>query len=139
MAPKPGGISFVKGLPGYSAKASRKRGALAKYSKPKVFNTDQGSQFTNLAFTGLLTSHGIAISMDGKGAWQDNVFVGRLRRTIKYEGLYLRAHNSLPEARASLSRYSDGFYNIRRPHGSLDRQTPDGAYFTALPSIPMAA
>ena len=113
--------------------------ALAKYGKPEVFNTDQGSQFTSLAFTGLLKSHAIAISMDGKGAWRDNVFVERLWRTIKYEEVYLRAYASVPDARASLSRYIDGFYNTRRPHSSLDRQTPDEAYFTALPSIPMAA
>ena len=113
--------------------------AQAKFGKPEVFNTDQGSQFTILAFTALLKSHEIAISMDGKGAWRDNVFVERLWRTIKYEEVYLRAYASVSEARASLSRYIDGFYNTRRPHSSLDRQTPDEAYFTALPSIPMAA
>jgi putative transposase len=113
--------------------------ALAKYGKPEVFNTDQGSQFTSLAFTELLKRHEIAISMDGKGAWRDNVFVERLWRTIKYEEVYLRAYASVPEARASLGRYIEGFYNTRRPHSSLGRQTPDEAYFTALPSIPMAA
>jgi len=113
--------------------------ALAKYGKPEIFNTDQGSQFTSLAFTGLLKSHEIAISMDGKGAWRDNVFVERLWRTIKYEEVYLRAYASVSEARASLGRYIEGFYNTRRPHSSLDRQTPDEAYLTALPSISMAA
>ena len=113
--------------------------ALAKYGKPEVFNTDQGSQFTSLAFTELLKRHEIAISMDGKGAWRDNVFVERLWRSIKYEEVYLRAYASVSEARASLGRYIDGFYNTRRPHSSLDGQTPDEAYFTALPSIPMAA
>jgi putative transposase len=113
--------------------------ALAKYGKPEVFNTDQGSQFTSLAFTELLKSHEIAISMDGKGAWRDNVFVERLWRTIKYEEVYLRAYANVPEARASLGRYIDGFYNTRRPHSSLDGRTPDEAYFTALPSIPMVA
>jgi transposase InsO family protein len=97
------------------------------------------SQFTSLAFTELLKSHEIAISMDGKGAWRDNVFVERLWRTIKYEEVYLRAYASVSEARASLGRYIDGFYNTRRPHSSLDGRTPDDAYFTALPSIPMAA
>jgi putative transposase len=77
--------------------------------------------------------------MDGKGAWRDNVFVERLWRTIKYEEVYLRAYDSVSEARASLSRYIDGFYNTPRPHSSLDRQTPDEAYSTAMPSIPMAA
>jgi putative transposase len=113
--------------------------ALAKYGKPEVFNTDQGSQFTSLAFTELLKRHEIAISMDGKAAWRDNVFVERLWRTIKYEEVYLRAYASVPEARASLGRYIEGFYNTLRPHSSLDGQTPDEAYSTALPSIPMAA
>ena len=113
--------------------------ALAKYGKPEIFNTDQGSQFTSLAFTELLKRHEIAISMDGKGAWRDNVFVERLWRTIKYEEVYLRAYASVPEARASLGRYIEGFYNTLRPHSSLDGQTPDEAYLTALPSIPMAA
>jgi len=113
--------------------------ALARYGKPEIFNTDQGSQFTSMVFTGLLHHNGIAISMDGKGAWRDNVFVERLWRTIKYEEVYLRAYASVPEARASLNRYIDGFYNSYRPHSSLDRQTPDEAYFNALPSIPMAA
>ena len=71
--------------------------------------------------------------------WRDNVFVERLWRTIKYEEVYLRAYASVPEARASLGRYIEGFYNTRRPHSSLDGQTPDEAYSTALPSIPMAA
>ena len=76
--------------------------------------------------------------MDGKGAWRDNVFVERLWRTIKYEEVYLRAYASVPEARASLGRYIDSFYNARRPHSSLDRQTPDQAYFTPLPQIAAA-
>ena len=113
--------------------------ALAKYGKPEIFNTDQGSQFTSVAFTDLLKSHEIAISMDGKGAWRDNVFVERLWRTIKYEEVYLRAYASVSEARASLGRYIDGFYNTRRPHSSLGRLTPDEAYFNALRSIQMAA
>ncbi len=113
--------------------------ALAKHGKPEIFNTDQGSQFTSLAFTNLLKSQEIAISMDGKGAWRDNVFVERLWRTITYEEVYLRAYDSVCEARASLGRYIDGFYNTRRPHSSLDRQTPNEAYFNALPSIAMAA
>jgi len=113
--------------------------ALTKHGKPDIFNSDQGSQFTSVAFTDLLKKHDIAISMDGKGAWRDNVFVERFWRTIKYEEVYLRAYASVPEARASLGRYIDQFYNTRRPHSSLDRQTPDEAYFNALSSIPMAA
>ena len=114
--------------------------ALARYGKPEIFNTDQGSQFTSIAFTGLLLKNEIKISMDGKGAWRDNIFVERLwRRTIKYEEVYLRAYASVPEARASIGRYIDGFYNARRPHSSLDRRTPDEAYFTALQPIAVAA
>ena len=113
--------------------------ALARYGKPEIFNTDQGSQFTCIAFTGLLLKNEIKISMDGKGAWRDNVFVERLWRTIKYEEVYLRAYASVPEARASIGRYIDGFYNARRPHSSLDRRTPDEAYFTALQPIAVAA
>ena len=103
------------------------------------FNTDQGSQFTSIAFTGLLLKDEIKISMDGKGAWRDNIFVERLWRTIKYEEVYLRAYASVPEARASIGRYIDGFYNARRPHSSLDRRTPDDAYFTALQPIAVTA
>ena len=111
--------------------------ALAKYGKPDIFNTDQGSQFTGAAFTGVLTGNDIAISMDGKGAWRDNVFVERLWRSIKYEEVYLRAYDSVGEARQSIGRYLD-FYNGCRPHSSLDGMTPDQAYFTELP-IRMAA
>ena len=106
--------------------------ALARYGKPDIFNTDQGSQFTSAAFTGVLADNKIAISMDGKGAWRDNVFVERLWRSIKYEEVYLRAYDSVSEARASIGRYLD-FYNRRRPHSSLDGATPDHAYFTPLP------
>ena len=103
--------------------------ALAKHGKPKIFNTDHGSQFTGAAFTSLLIKNGIAISMDGKGAWRDNVFVERLWRSVKYEEVYLRAYDSVSEARKSIGRYLD-FYNGRRPHSSLDRRTPDQVYFT---------
>ena len=113
--------------------------ALARYGKPEMFNTDQGSQFTSFAFTDLLKKHDITISMDGKGAWRDNVFVERLWRTIKYEEVYLRAYNTVPEAHLSLGRYIDGFYNAKRPHSSLDRKTPDEAYFNPLPAIQQAA
>jgi putative transposase len=106
--------------------------ALARYGRPEIFNTDQGSQFTSTAFTKVLLKHEIAISMDGKGAWRDNVFVERLWRSIKYEEIYLKAYDSVSEARASIARYL-AFYNGRRPHTSLDRKTPDQAYFTPLP------
>ena len=106
--------------------------AIAKYGKPEIFNTDQGSQFTGEAFTGVLIRNRIAISMDGKGSWRDNVFVERLWRSVKYEEVYLRAYDSVFEARASLGRYLD-FYNRRRPHSSLDARTPDEAYFALQP------
>ena len=111
--------------------------ALARHGRPEIFNTDQGSQFTSEVFTGVLTTHKIAISMDGKGAWRDNVFVERLWRSVKYEEVYLRAYDTVAEARASIRRYLD-FYNSRRPHSSLDRQTPDQAYFTRRPQIAAA-
>jgi putative transposase len=106
--------------------------ALAKYAKPEIFNTDQGSQFTSAEFTGLLLDNKIAISMDGRGSWRDNVFVERLWRSVKYEEVYLRAYDSVGDARASLGRYL-GFYNAIRPHSSLDARTPDNAYFNPLP------
>lgn len=112
--------------------------ALAKYGKPEIFNSDQGSQFTSAAFTKVLIDAGVSISMDGKGAWRDNVFVERLWRTIKYEEIYLHAYESVAEARAGIDRYLS-FYNSRRPHSSLDRQTPDRAYFNPLQPILAAA
>ena len=112
--------------------------ALALYDKPGIFNTDQGSQFTSIDFTAVLKKAEIDISMDGRGAWRDNVFVERLWRSIKYEEVYLHAYKSVPEARAGIGRYLR-FYNTRRPHSSLDRQTPDQAYFNALMPIKAAA
>jgi len=111
--------------------------ALARHGRPEVFNTDQGSQFTSHDFTSVLLKAGIAISMNGRGSWRDNVFVERLWRSIKYEEVYLRAYDTVSEARASLGRYL-AFYNGRRPHSSLDRQTPDQAYFTRLPQTAAA-
>src|SRR5258705_755548 len=106
--------------------------ALARHGKPDIFNTDQGSQFTGAAFTGALLKNGIAISMDGKGAWRDNVFVERLWRSVKYEEVYLRAYDSVSDARNSNGRYLD-FYNGRRPHSSLDGATPTQCSFKMLP------
>jgi putative transposase len=111
--------------------------AMARHGKPDIFNTDQGSQFTSAAFTGLLADNGIRISMDGKGAWRDNVFVERLWRSVKYEEVYLRAYDSVAAARASIGRYLD-FYNRKRPHSSLGARTPDQAYFDHQPQA-MAA
>ena len=112
--------------------------ALAKYGTPEIFNTDQGSQFTSEAFTQALSSRDIRISMDGKGAWRDNVFVERLWRSIKYEEVYLHAYDSVSHARASLARYID-WYNTGRPHSSLDKTTPEAFYFATLPAIKRAA
>jgi len=92
----------------------------------------QLSHFTNTAFTGLLLGNDIAVSMDGHGAWRDNVFIERLWRSVKYEEVYLRAYDSVGEARASIGRYM-AFYNGRRPHSSLDARTPDQAYFNHVP------
>jgi putative transposase len=111
--------------------------ALARHGCPEIFNTDQGSQFTSGAFTDVLLKNGIAISMDGKGAWRDNVFVERIWRSVKYEEVYLRAYDTVSDARASIARYIC-FYNGKRPHSSLDRRTPDHAYFTRLPQIAAA-
>jgi putative transposase len=111
--------------------------ALATHGRPEIFNTDQGSQFTSAAFTGMLLDNAIAISMDGKGAWRDNVFVERLWRSVKYEEVYLKAYDSVGEARASIGRYLD-FFNRKRPHSSLDARTPDRAYFDHLPQVAAA-
>ncbi len=106
--------------------------ALARYGRPEIFNTDQGSQFTSADFTGVLSDNKIAISMDGKGAWRDNVFVERLWKSVKYEEVYLHAYDSVAQARVSIGSYLD-FYNRCRPHSSLDRRTPDEAYFNHTP------
>ena len=103
--------------------------AVAKHGRPEIFNTDQGSQFTSEAFTGALIRNTIAISMDGKGSWRDNVFVERLWKSVKYEEVYLRAYDSVGDVRASIGRYLN---NTKRPHSSLDRRTPDEAYFDHL-------
>jgi len=106
--------------------------AIAKYGKPEIFNTDQGSQFTSSAFTGLLLEHGIRLSMDGKGCWRDNVFIERVWRSIKYEEVYLHAYETVSAAREGIGRYIN-FYNTRRPHSSHQARTPDVVYFASLP------
>ena len=104
------------------------REALTRFGAPEIFNTDQGSQFTAEAFTDVLKGHDVAISMDGKGRWVDNVFVERLWRSVKYEEVYLHAYESPREVNAALTRYF-AFYNARRPHQALDQRTPDAVYF----------
>ena len=102
--------------------------ALARFGKPEIFNTDQGSQFTSITFTGVLEREKIAISMDGRGCWRDNVFVDRLWRSVKYEEVYLHTYGSVPEARLGIGRYFD-FYNGIRPHSSLGGRIPNEVYF----------
>jgi putative transposase len=111
--------------------------ALSMNENPEIFNTDQGSQFTSEAFTEQLRKNNIAISMDGKGCWRDNVFVERIWRTIKYEEVYLRAYDSVHDARTSLGKYIE-FYNHTRPHSSLKGKTPNQVHNNRLPEA-MAA
>ena len=101
--------------------------AIRRYGAPDIFNTDQGAQFTSDAFTGVLKDADIRISMDGKGRWVDNVFVERLWRSLKYEEVYLKAYDTVAEARLGIGNYFR-FYNRERRHQSLDRQTPDQVY-----------
>jgi putative transposase len=112
--------------------------AFSKYGKPEIFNSDQGSQFTSDDFTEALRARGVAISMDGKGAWKDNVFVERLWKSVKYEEVYLHAYDSVSQAKVGLARYIN-FYNTQRPHSSLDTKTPDEFYFATLPATKEAA
>ncbi|MGY6164001.1 IS3 family transposase [Paraburkholderia strydomiana] len=112
--------------------------AFARYGLPDIVNTDQGSQFTAGTFTEAVLSRGVRLSMDGKGAWRDNVFVERVWRSIKYEEIYLRAYDSVSHARRSIGDYIE-LYNRKRPHSSLADQTPDEAYFATLPAIKSAA
>jgi len=112
--------------------------ALAGGAQPEIFNTDQGSQFTAEEFTSVVLARGCKLSMDGRGAWRDNVFVERLWRSVKYEEVYLKAYDSVGAARTSLAAYFT-FYNERRPHQSHDGQTPDVVYFNSLPQTLAAA
>ena len=112
--------------------------AVGRYGPPEIFNTDQGCQFTSLEFTGLLTYHGIQISMDGKGCWRDNVFVERLWKSIKYEEVYLHAYETVSAAHQSVERYLT-LYNQTRPHRALDGKTPDKVYYDNLPARLTAA
>jgi putative transposase len=106
--------------------------AIAKYGAPEIFNTDQGPQFTASSFIQVLQRHRIQISMDGRGAWRDNVFVERLWKSVKYEEVYLHAYDSVAAAKAGIGNYF-AFYNARRPHTALDRNTPDIIYFDSQP------
>ena len=112
--------------------------AIARWGRPEIFNTDQGSQFTSHDFTKLLQDNDIAISMDGKGCWRDNVFVERLWRSVKYEEVYLKAYASVSEARASIGKYLS-FYNCTRPHSTHAASTPETVFFKSLPELKQAA
>ena len=112
--------------------------SLARHGKPDIFNTDQGSQFSSIDFTSVLTKAGVSISMDGKGAWRDNVFVERLWRTIKYERVYLQAYEAVSAARSDLDTYID-WYNRERVHSHIEERTPEQAYWALLPALAVAA
>src|SRR5680860_17272 len=113
--------------------------ALERHGAPKIMNTDQGgAQFTCEAFTGLLHDRGVRISMDGRGRWLDNVFIERLWRSVKYEEVYLKAYETIPEARQELGAYFD-FYNRRRRHQGLNNKTPDEVYWATLQTDRTAA
>jgi putative transposase len=109
-------------------------GAISRYGTPQIFNTDQGSQFTSDAFTRILKTHNIRISMDGRGRWMDNVFIERLWKSVKYEDVYLKAYSSIIEARTELTKYFDR-YNKRRRHQGLDNMTPDEVYWNTIPKL----
>jgi len=112
--------------------------ALTRWGTPEIVNTDQGSQFTADEFTRVVLDAGCKLSMDGRGAWRDNVFVERLWRSVKYERVYLKAYDSVSAARADIAHYLN-WYNADRPHSSLERSTPDEWYFAALPQLRQAA
>lgn len=112
--------------------------ALVQYGAPEIVNTDQGSQFTAEEFTRVVLAAGCKLSMDGRGAWRDNVFVERLWRSVKYERVYLKAYGSVSAARADIADYL-AWYNACRPHSSVDRLTPDEAYLAGLPPLKLAA
>ena len=97
--------------------------ALARFGRPEIFNTDQGSQFTSAAFTGTLAAVGVKISMDGRGRWMDNVFIERLWRSLKHEDVYLKGYADGREAKAGMGAWF-AFYNGRRPHQALGNRTP---------------
>ena len=108
--------------------------AFARYGMPEIVNTDQGSQFTAEEFANAVLSKGVKLSMDGRGAWRDNVFVERLWRSVKYERVYLMAYDSVGTARTNIAQYFD-WYNAERPHSSLDRLTPKRVYENLLPKL----
>jgi putative transposase len=112
--------------------------AFARHGTPEIVNTDQGSQFTAVEFTDAVLQRGCKLSMDGRGAWRDNVFVERLWRSVKYERVYLKAYDSVSAARADIAEYLH-WYNTQRPHSGVERFTPEEAYVAGLPAMKLAA
>jgi len=112
--------------------------AFNRYGKPEIVNTDQGSQFTATEFVQAVKDQGCKLSMDGRGAWRDNVFIERLWKSVKYERVYLYAYDTVTEAKRSIMQYID-WYNRSRPHSNLGKKTPDEAYTVMLPTLKMAA
>ena len=112
--------------------------AFARHGTPEIVNTDQGSQFTAVEFTDVVLARGCKLSMDGRGAWRDNVFVERLWRSVKYERVYLKAYDSVSAARADIADYF-AWYDTDRPHSSLERLTPREKYVATLPTLKLAA
>ena len=112
--------------------------ALLRHGTPEIVNTDQGSQFTATQFTDVVLAKGCKLSMDGRGAWRDNVFVERFWRSVKYERVYLRAYDNVSAARSDIAKYIDSF-NKERPHSSLGDDTPDEFYYANPPPMKAAA
>jgi putative transposase len=112
--------------------------AFARHGVPEIVNTDQGTQFTAEEFTSVVLAKGCRLSMDGRGAWRDNVFIERLWRSVKYERVYLKAYDSVSAARADIAQYLD-WYNAERSHSSLERLTPNEKYLAVLPQLKLAA
>ena len=112
--------------------------ALTNHGRPDIFNSDQGCQFTSEAFTDVLRSHEVKISMDGKGRWMDNVFIERLWRSLKYEEVYLKAYDTVAQATQGIANWMT-FYNQERRHASLNRMTPDQVYYDLPSGLPLAA
>ena len=111
---------------------------MATYGPPEIFNSDQGCQFTSEGFTDVLKDHDVKISMDGKGRWMDNVFIERLWRSLKYEEIYLKAYDSVDQAKQGIGDWMN-FYNRDRRHASLGRMTPDQVYQDLPSGLPLAA
>ncbi len=113
------------------------REAFNRHGTPEIVNTDQGSQFTSQEFVQTVKYQGCRLSMDGRGAWRDNIFIERLWKTVKYEEVYLYAYDSVADAKRSIMKYFD-WYNRLRPHSSLGKRTPDEAYLEMLPAVKLA-